>query len=144
MRRRRFQGELARREQSEQRSLTDVERYAVANAVAPSSTRVDWAKTLLDSRHPSTVAEVPDTIQGPTDGTVTVEDQVEDRELGGIRGRCLTEWLRIVATKNHQLASDLSRWSELNESSDRELPARLAHRLDPYRPMLLAMLGDAA
>jgi hypothetical protein len=144
VRRRRFQGELARREQVEQRSLTDVERNAVAAAVAPSSTRVDWAKTLLDSRHPSTVAEVPDTIQGSSDEAITVEDQVEGRELGGIRCRCLTEWLIIVAAQNQELATDLSRWSRLSESADRDLPARLAHRIEPYTHLLLAMLGDAA
>jgi hypothetical protein len=144
VRRRRFQGEVARREQIEQRSLTDGERCAVANAVAPSTTRVDWAKTLLNSRHPSTVADVPDMLQGSSDDTITVEDQVERRELGGIRLRCLTEWLVIVAAENQGLAADLSRWSELNESADRDLPARLAHRLEPYTTLLLAMLGDAA
>jgi hypothetical protein len=144
VRRRRFQGALAHQEQVEQRSLTDGERHAMASAVAPSSARVDWAKTLLDSRHPSSVAEVPDTIHGSTDQAVTVEDQVEWRELGGIRLRCLTAWLTIVAAQNQGLATDLSRWSELNESADRDLPARLAHRLEPYKPLLLAMLGDAA
>jgi hypothetical protein len=139
MRRRRFQGELARREQVEQRSLTDCERQAVATAVAPSSTRVDWAKTLLNSRHPSTVAEVPDTI-----GETTLEEQVERRELGGIRVRCVQEWLTMLAAQNESLAVELARWSELNESGDRELPARLAHRLEPYTPVLLAMLGEAA
>ena len=144
VRRRRYQGELARREQVEQRSLTDGERHEVANNVAPSSTRVDWAKTLTDSRHPSTVPEVPDLVQGSTDDAITVEDQVERRELGGIRSRCLTEWLVIVAAQNETLATDLSRWSELSESADRDLPVRLAHRLEPYTPLLLAMLGDAA
>ena len=38
VRRRRFQGELARREQLEQRSLTGIERHAAAEAMAPSST----------------------------------------------------------------------------------------------------------
>ena len=144
VRRRRYQGELARREQVEQRSLTDGERHDVANAVAPSSTRVDWAKTVLDSRHPSTVAQVPDFIQGANDDAITIEDQVEGRELGGIRERCLSAWLTIVATQNEALATDLSRWSELNESADRDLPARLAHRLEPYTNLLLTMLGDAA
>jgi hypothetical protein len=144
VRRRRYQGELARREQVEQRSLTDGERHDVANAVAPSSTRVDWAKTVLDSRHPSTVAQVPDFVQGANDDAITIEDQVEGRELGGIRQRCLSEWLTIVATQNEALATDLSRWSVLNESADRDLPARLAHRLEPYTNLLLTMLGDAA
>jgi hypothetical protein len=144
VRRRRFQGALARQEQIEQRSLTNGERHAMANAVAPSSARVDWAKALLDSRHPSSVAEVPDTVPGSTDQALTVEDQVEGRELGGIRLRCLSAWLTIVATQNQGLVTDLSRWSELNESADRDLPARLAHRLEPYTPLLLAMLGDAA
>lgn len=144
VRRRRYQGELARREQVEQRSLTHGERHDVANAIAPSSARVDWAKTLLDSRHPSTVANVPDLVQPSTDEAITVEDQVERRELGGIRQRCLTEWLVIVAAQNKTLATDLSRWSSLSESADRDLPARLAHRLEPYTPLLLAMIGDAA
>ncbi|MEY2401326.1 MAG: hypothetical protein QOJ08_1437 [Ilumatobacteraceae bacterium] len=143
VRRRRFQGELARREQLVQRSLTDCERRAVASAVSPTSTRVDWVKSLLDSRHPSTVAQVPD-IHGSTDDVITVEDQVERRELGGIRVRCLTNWLTIVAAENQGLATDLSQWSQLSESADRDLPARLAHRLEPYTPLLLAMLGDAA
>jgi hypothetical protein len=142
VRRRRYQGELARREQIEQRSLTDGERHDVANAVAPSTTRVDWTTTMLIARHPSSVAEIPDSAQGSND-TVTVEDQVEGRELSGIRERCLTEWLTIVATENEALATDLSRWSELNES-DRDLPVRLAHRLEPYTRLLLTMLGDAA
>jgi hypothetical protein len=144
VRRRRFQGELARREQVVQRSLTDCERRAVACAVSPSSTRVDWVKSLLDSRHPSTVAQVPDTIHGSTDDALTVEDQVERRELGGIRVRCLANWLTILAAENQALATDLSQWSQLSDSADRDLPARLAHRLEPYMPLLLAMLGDAA
>ena len=83
MRRRRFQGELARREQVEQRSLTDGERHDVANIVAPSSTRVNWADTLLQSRHPSTVAEVPDFAHGSSGDGQTVEDQVEGRSSAG-------------------------------------------------------------
>ena len=139
VRRRRFQSELARREQIEQRSLTASERQDVASAVAPCSTRVDWTKTLLDSRHPSTVADVPDTVDD-----ITVEDQVERRELGGIRIQCLTEWMKLLARENKPLATELARWSELNQNTDRELPARLAHRLEPYTPALLAMLGEAA
>ncbi|MEY2445666.1 MAG: hypothetical protein QOE00_2246 [Ilumatobacteraceae bacterium] len=139
VRRRTFQGELARREQVEQRSLSDSERQAVASEVAPSSSRVDWTSTLLNSRYPSTVADVPDTIDD-----VTLEDQVERRELGGIRVRCLTEWLTMLATQNEALAEELSRWAALNESGDRPLPARLAHRLEQYTPVLLAMLGEAA
>ena len=102
-------------------------------------------RALLNSRHPSTVAEVPDTIDG-TSNSVTVEDQVEAAELGGIRVRCLTAWMTIVAAENRGLAEDLSRWSDQNQSAaaDRGLPARLAHRVEPYTPLLLAMLGDAA
>ena len=88
--------------------------------------------------------QVPDFVQGSGDDAITVEDQVEGRELGGIRHRCLTEWLTIVATQNEALATDLSRWSKLSESADRDLPARLAHRLEPYTHLLLTMLGDAA
>ena len=139
VRRRRFQGELAHREQVEQRSLSNGERQAVATTVAPSTTRVDWAKAVLNSRHPSTVADVPDTIND-----VTLEEQVERRELGGIRVKCLAEWLTMLSTENESLAIDLTRWSEQNESGDRVLPARLAHRLEPYTAALLAMLGEAA
>ncbi|MEP7114916.1 MAG: hypothetical protein ABI862_16745 [Ilumatobacteraceae bacterium] len=144
VRRRRFQGELARQEQIEQRSLTDAERQSVACVVAPSSTRVDWTNALLNSRHPSTVADVPDIIDGTLLDGPTVEDEVEEREIGDIRTRCLKDWLTIVAAQNESLAADLSRWSEHNDSVDRGLPARLAHRIEPYTPLLLAMLGEAA
>ena len=139
VRRRHFQSEVSRQEQLEKRSLTDDERFVVANAVAPSSTRVDWAKALLNARHPSTVADVPDVLDEST-----VEDQVERHELDGIRVRCLTQWLTMLADQNENLAADLTRWAELNELGDRELPARLAHRLEPYTSQLLAMLGEAA
>lgn len=145
VRRRRFQCELVRREQQQQRTLTLGERHAVATAVAPSTAAVDWAQALLNSRHPSTVAKVPDTVDGTINSvSASVEEQVEDRELGGIRVRCLTEWMTIVAAENRGLADDLSRWSDQSESADRDLPARLAHRVEPYTPLLLAMLGDAA
>lgn len=144
VRRRWFQGEMARREQVEQRTLTARELTAVANSLAPNPARIDWAESLLSSRHPSSVAEVWDTACGPTDDSVTTEDQVEGRELGGIRVRCLTAWMEVVASQNQQLATDLSQWSELNESAHRDLPARLAHRLEPYTCLLLTMLGDAA
>ena len=98
---------------------------------------------MLMSRHPSTLAEVPDATYASTDVSITTEDQVEDRELGGIRVRCLAEWMTIVAAQNQQLATGLSQWSELNESH-RDLPTRLAHRLEPYTCLLLSMLGDAA
>lgn len=144
VRRRRFQGELARQEQVEQRSLTDNERQSVACAVAPSSTRVDWTNVLLNARHPSTVADVPDILDGTSlDGT-TIEDEVEERQISDIRTRCLKDWLTIVAAQNASLASDLSQWSETNDCVGRELPARLAHRIEPYTPLLLAMLGEAA
>jgi hypothetical protein len=144
VRRRWFQGETARREQVQQRTLTDDERLAVANSLTPSSARADWAQSLLTSRHPSSVAEVPDVACGPADDTITTEDQVEDQELGGIRVRCLEAWMTIVAEQNQQLATDLSHWSELNDSTSSDLPARLAHRLEPYTCLLLTMLGDAA
>ncbi|MEP7202766.1 MAG: hypothetical protein ABI894_09160 [Ilumatobacteraceae bacterium] len=143
VRRRRFQGELARLEQQQQRTLTQGEQHEVATALAPSSACVDWAQALMNSRHPSTVADVPESTDLTLDGN-TVEGQVEDRELGGIRNRCLAEWMRVVAAQNQGLADDLSRWSNQNQSADRGLPARLAHRVEPYTPMLLAMLGDAA
>jgi hypothetical protein len=144
VRRRWFQGETARREQVEQRTLTGDERLAVANTLTPGSGRPDWAQSLLTSRHPSSVADVPDVACGPTDDSITTEDQVEGQELGGIRVRCLAAWMTIVAEQNQQLAEDLSHWSELNDTADRDLPARLAHRLEPYTCLLLTMLGDAA
>ena len=144
VRRRWFERETARLEQIERRTLTDAERLAVANTLTPNSAHVDWAQSLLVSRHPSSVAEVPDAAYGPTDDSITTEDQIEGRELGGIRVRCLTAWMTIVAEQNQQLATDLSQWSELNESAQRDLPARLAHRLEPYTCLLLTMLGDAA
>ena len=52
--------------------------------------------------------------------------------------------MTIVAAENRGLADDLSQWSDQSESADRGLPARLAHRVEPYTPLLLAMLGDAA
>ena len=139
VRRRRFQGELARREQVEHRSLTEQEKQAVAGAVAPSSSRVDWAKSLLAARHPSTVADVPDVIED-----TSLEDQVEQHELGDLRMHCVTEWLKLLAEENENLANELQRWSLSSDSQDRGLPARLAHRLEPYTPALLAMLGEAA
>jgi hypothetical protein len=139
VRRRRFQGELARREQVAQRSLTEDERVAVADAVAPSTTRVDWAKSLLDARHPSTMADVPDAIE-----ETSLEESVEQSELDDIRARVLAQWMNLLATENASLARELQRWVEVSDSADRSLPARLAHRLAPYRPLLLAMLGEAA
>lgn len=139
VRRRSYQCELARREQVEQRALTEHEKQEVAGAVAPSSTRVDWAKSLIDARHPSTVADVPDAIED-----TSLEDQVEQREIDEIRTRCLAEWLKMLAVENESLARELRRWSESSESGGRALPARLAHRLEPYTPALLAMLGEAA
>lgn len=139
VRRRRYQEELAVREQTEQRTLTVAERGAVASAVAPSSARVDWTKALLSSHHPSTVAEVPDVVD-----TTTVEDQVESRHLDAIRVQCLMEWLRIVGSQNPNLAAELARWAQASDSRDRGLPARLAQRIEPFTPLLLAMLGEAA
>lgn len=144
VRRRWFQGETARLEQVEQRTLTGAERLAVANTLTADSARVDWSQSLLVLRHPSSVAEVPDAAYESTDHSITTEDQVEDREIGGIRVRCLTAWMTIVAEQNQQLATDLSQWSEQNNSAKRDLPARLAHRLEPYTCLLLTMLGDAA
>ena len=139
LRRRHFQDEVARREQAEQRTLTSAERQSVAREVAPDSTRVGWAKAVLESRHPSTVADVPDVVLA-----TTVEDEVEDQELRRIRAGCVSEWLAIVKGRNGALAADLSKWLAVNDFGDRDLPARLAHRLEPYTPLLLAMLGEAA
>lgn len=139
VRRKTFQTEVAHREQLQGRGLSSVERHAVACAVAPSSERVDWTSAVLADRHPSTVAEVPDTFTSHA-----LEDQVEAKAIGDIRGRCLADWLQLVATKNVQLADELSQWSATHESTERALPARLAYKVEPYTPMLLAMLADAA
>jgi hypothetical protein len=139
VRRRRFQCELARLEQSAGRRLDPTERREVASAVAPSSSRVDWAKLLLACRHPSSVGNVPD-----MSNDEDVEDQVEAREMAAIRARCIYEWLAIVGTQNQCLAADIQQWTASNETGINELPARLAHRIHPYTPLLLAMLGEAA
>jgi hypothetical protein len=139
VRRRSFQREVAMREQRQGRSLTSDERDAVAVSVAPGSGRVNWAAAVLAGRHPSTVAEVPDTID-----VSGVEDQVEQRTIDEIRGRCVAEWLQLVAAQNGQLADELSCWSASHESAERALPARLAYKVEPYTPMLLAMLAEAA
>ncbi|MEO7372047.1 MAG: hypothetical protein ABIZ69_14345, partial [Ilumatobacteraceae bacterium] len=73
VRRRRFDGELERREQFEQRTLTDGERRAVATSLVPARARVDWAQALLNGRHPSTVADVPDS-RDETASSTTTED----------------------------------------------------------------------
>ena len=139
VRRKSFQTEVAQREQGQGRGLTGVERHAVARAVAPSSDRVDWTRAVLADRHPSTVAEVPDTVT-PHE----LEDQVEAKVIGDIRDRCLADWLQLLAARNAELADELSRWSASHESTERALPARLAYRVEPYTPMLLAMLAEAA
>lgn len=139
VRRKSFQTEIAQREQRQGRPLTSLERGAVACTVAPSSDRVDWTRAVLADRHPSTVADVPDTFT-PHE----VEDQVEEKLIGDIRGRCLAAWLQMVASENEQLADELSHWSASHESSERALPARLAYKVEPYTPMLLALLAEAA
>ena len=139
VRRKSFQTEVAHREQRQGRGLTSDERGAVARAVAPSSERVDWTTAVLADRHPSTVADVPDTLTAHE-----VEVQVEEKVIGDIRGRCLADWLQLVATKNEQLADELSQWSASHESTERALPARLAYKVEPYTPMLLALLAEAA
>jgi hypothetical protein len=138
-RRRAFQTELARREQVAQRGLTVQERTQLAAEVAPSSRRVDWTKTLLDARHPSTMADVPDAAD-----EATLEEEVEEHELRAIRAACVARWLQMLSEENAGLARELQKWSALNEGADRRLPARLAHRLEPYTPALLALLDEAA
>jgi hypothetical protein len=139
VRRRTFQSEVARREQVAQRALTETERSRLASEVAPSTGRVDWTKTLLDGRHPSSVADVPD---GAAE--TTLEDEVEEHEMQAIRARCLSRWLTMLARENAGLARDLTRWSHSGNGADRQLPSRLASRLQPYTPALLAMLDEAA
>lgn len=136
--RRRFQGETARREQELRRPLNPTEREATALAVAPSSSRVDWAKALLAARHPSTVGDVPDTIDG-----LDLDEQVEIRVLGEIRARKLGEWLDVLSEHDQRLVDDLREWSAAGESSERALPSRLARRVEPYAPLLLGMLSEA-
>lgn len=137
--RRRFQHEVARQEQEHRRPLTPAEREQVARRVAPRSTRVDWAKALLAARHPSTVGEVPDA----TDD-IELDREVEARIVGEIRAQRLREWLVLLADQDQRLADDLSRWSVSADSSERMLPARLARRVEPYAPLLLGMLWEAA
>jgi hypothetical protein len=137
--RRRFQREIARLEQVQRRPLNESERAAAAAAVAPTSTRVDWAKALLAARHPSTVGEVPDTMD-----VAHLDDEVETRLLGEIRAKCLREWLAVLAVQDRRLADDLAAWCASADSPERALPARLARRVEPYAPLLLGMLWEAA
>jgi len=137
--RRRFQREIALREQQSCRPLTEAERADAAAAVAPESNRVDWAKALLAARHPSTVGEVPETIDG-----VDLDEEVEGRVLGELRARRLGEWLAVLDAQDHRLADDLRAWSAAAESPERALPNRLARRVEPYAALLLGMLAEAA
>lgn len=137
--RRRFQRELARREQELGRPLSGAEREEVARAVAPPSTKVDWAETLLAARHPSTVGEVPD---APDD--LELDEEVELRIVGRIRAQRLRDWLDVLAAQDPRLVDELSRWTRATDSADRVLPARLARRVEPYAPLLLGMLWEAA
>ena len=137
--RRHFQREVARREQEHRRPLSEGEREDVARSVAPHSNRVDWAKALLAARHPSTVGEVPDAADD-----VDLDEVVEERVVGEIRAMRLRQWLHVLAEHDRRLADDLCRWSVTADSTDRILPARLARRVEPYAPLLLGMLWEAA
>ena len=137
--RRRFQREVAQREQQSCRPLTETERAEAAAAIAPESSRVDWAKALLAARHPSTVGEVPETIGG-----IDLDEEVEGRMLGELRARRLGEWLAVLDAQDSRLADDLRAWSRTSESPERTLPNRLARRVEPYAPLLLGMLAEAA
>ena len=99
---------------------------------------MDWAKALLAARHPSTVGDVPDTIDG-----LDLDEQVEIRVLGEIRARKLGEWLDVLSEHDQRLVDDLREWSAAGESSERALPSRLARRVEPYAPLLLGMLSEA-
>ncbi|MGD9701847.1 MAG: hypothetical protein AB7Q42_18615 [Acidimicrobiia bacterium] len=136
--RRRFQREIALREQQCRRPLTAAEREDAAVAVAPSSSRVDWAKALLAARHPSTVGDVPETIDG-----IDLDEEVELRVLSEIRARRLHEWLAVLAEHDQRLADDLRQWGAGGESPERTLPSRLARRVEPYAALLLGMLSEA-
>ena len=59
---------------------------------------------LLDARHPSSFADVPDAVEG-----TSLEDTVEQNELDGIRARCLVQWLKLVSSENAGLAAAIAR-----------------------------------
>jgi hypothetical protein len=137
--RRRFQRAVAQSEQQRHRALTPDERVEIAATVAPSSARVDWVKELLAARHPSSVADVPDEVLGDDVGL-----EVETRLLDAERARCLRAWLAAIALQEPRLADDLLRWCDTTDSGDRVLPVRLARRVEPFAPLLLGMLWEAA
>jgi hypothetical protein len=135
--RRRYQRAVAELEQSAGRPLNHAERLEVATAVAPASNRVDWARELVEAKHPSTVAEMP---EGPA--RLDVADEVEERFMQGERARRLEEWLAALASEDQRLADDIVRWRDSGDDQARDLPARLARRVEPYAPLLVGLLLD--
>jgi hypothetical protein len=133
--RRRYQRAVAELEQSSGRPLSHAERLRVAAQVAPPSNRVDWARELVAAKHPSTVAELP---EGPARSDVA--DEVEERLMHRERARRLEEWLTALAAEDQRLADDLGRWRDSSDDQSRDLPARLARRVEPYAPLLVGLL----
>jgi hypothetical protein len=124
-------------EQMKGRALSDAERADVAATVAPTSNRVDWAKELLSAKHPSSVADVPDTPTGSD-----VEDEVEGRLMGNERSRRLQDWLDVVAVQDPRLVEDLCAWRNSSTDTNRALPARLARRIRSFAPMLAGLVAE--
>jgi hypothetical protein len=135
--RRRYQRAVADLEQSSGRPLSHAERLEVAGTVAPASNRVDWARELVEAKHPSTVAELP---ESPAHSDLA--DEVEERFMRGERARRLEEWLAALASEDERLAEDLGRWRDSGDDQARDLPARLARRVEPYTPLLVGLLLD--
>ncbi|MPY92651.1 MAG: hypothetical protein GEV08_06150 [Acidimicrobiia bacterium] len=136
--RRRYQRAVADLEQSRGRATTPAERFALAGASAPASSRVDWARELVTARHPAVVAEVPDVADADD-----VADHVEEELMRLERAACLEEWLTALGGEDSRLAADLRRWCEADDERARAFPSRLARRVAPFAPLLAGLLVDA-
>jgi len=136
--RRRFQRAVAELEQTRGRAATAEERLALAAGSAPVSSRVDWAAELLAPRNPALVAEPPD-LAGEDDPASDVEEALMRHE----RADCLHRWLAAVGAEDGRLAADLRRWCQVEADRSAALPGRLAHRVEPYAPLLAGLLVDA-
>jgi hypothetical protein len=134
--RRRYQAGCAALEQAKGRGLRPDERQEAARAATPAGTRIDWGGALLADRHPSSVADYPEV---PADLDVATEVEVRlsrDRNAAG-----LAQWLELVGRQDPVLAGDLRDWSRSHgDGSSASLPARLAKRMWPYRPTLIALI----
>ena len=143
--RKRYQRALASLEQQAGRPPTAAERQAAAEAVAPASNRVDWARELMAAKHPSTVAALPD-----RPGAADVADEVEDRIMQAVRAR----GLRAVAGRAGGRGpapgpgpAPLERRRLPGRPGPSAapracLPSRLARRVEPYTPMLVGLLVE--